>query len=313
MQERMIWKNGKIVPESEAYFSIYDEAMMFGTCIFEMMRTFKRRTFKLHEHIQRLMTSLKILEIDIPYSWRHLYNEHENLLLHNRKCFKDDDEIRSLINVSRGILPIYRNMLNDSGQPNVIIACFPLKEIIRGMSKFYKTGVSAIVPSQRAIPQDLLDPKIKSRSRQHYQMANLEVKRQDEDAWALLLDDKGYLTEFTGSNVFLRKQSSFELFTPKGTNCLRGISRQYVMEIARKHLQIEVIEKDLTLYDAYEATEIFATCTPYSIMPVTKINNKFVGDGQVGKVTKRLISKWSEMVNCDFVQQAIDWDKEWQT
>ena len=260
------------------------------------------------EHIERLFKSLKSLEIDIPYSFDEIFNAHENLLIHNRNCFTEDDEIRSLINVSRGILPLYQELLNDNGKPNVIIACFPLRYIIKGMSKYYKTGVRAIIPSQRAIPEYLLDPKLKTRSRQHYMVANLEIKHSDPEAWALLLSVDGYLTEFTGSNIFLVKQNKFELFTPKGNNCLRGISRQYVMDIARKQLKFEVIEKDLTLYDAYEATEIFATCTPFCIMPVTKLNNKIVGNGEVGKTTKRLTQKWIEDVNCDFVNQTFNWD-----
>lgn len=307
MPERTIWKNGKIVPESEAVISVYDEHSMFGTGIFEMCRTFSKKTFKLWEHIERLMTSAKMLEIDIPYSFKRLMLEHENLILHNRECFTEDDEVRTLINVSRGLLPIYQDMLDDNGQPNVIIANFPLKCVTKGLSKFYKTGVSAIVPSQRAIPQELLDPKIKSRSRQHYKVADLEVKRQDPNAWALLLSPDGYITEGTGSNVFLRKWNSFELFTPKGTNVLRGISRDYIKHLAQQ-MKIEVIERGLTLYDAYQAQEMFFTNTPFCIMPITKINGKPIGDGMVGKVTKRLINKWSESVNCDFVHKAEVWD-----
>lgn len=305
MSERTIWKNGEIVPESEAYFSIYDSACMYADMPFEMCRTFNRKTFKLWEHIERLMISAKMLEITIPYSFKRLMLEHENLILHNRQCFTEDDEVRTLINVSRGLLPIYESMGKMGTQ--VIIANFPLKYVTKGASKFYKMGVSAIVPSQRAIPQDLLDPKIKSRSRQHYQMANLEVKRQDPDAYALLLDTHGYLTEGTGSNVFLRKWNSFELFTPKGTNVLRGISREYVKHLARQ-MKIEVIERDLTLYDAYQAQEMFFTNTPFCIMPITKINGKVIGDGMVGKVTKRLTNKWSESVGCDFVRKAEVWD-----
>ncbi len=305
MPERTIWKNGEIVPESEAYFSIYDSACMFGDTVFEMMRTFNRVTFKLWEHIGRLMNSAKMLEIDIPYTYKRLMQEHENLILHNRKCFTEDDEVRTLINVSRGLLPMYESM--GKLEPNVIIACFPLRNVLKGSSKYYKTGVNAIVPSQRTIPEHLLDPKVKSRSRQHLQMANLEVKRQDSEAWALLLDNNGFVTEGTGSNFFIVSNNSFELYTPKPINCLRGISRAYVMNMARK-LKMEVIEKDITLYDVYTAREAFFTNTPYCIMPVTKINGKPIDEGLVGKRTKYLMSKWQEDVGCDFVGQAEGWD-----
>ena len=92
-------------------------------------------------------------------------------------------------------------------------------------------------------------------------MANLEVKRMDEEAWPLLIDKDGYITESTGSNFFIVSHNRFELYTPKGTNCLRGVSRQYVMNLAKK-LGMEVIEKDLTVYDVYDAREAFFTCNP---------------------------------------------------
>lgn len=301
----MIWKNGEIVPSSEAYFSIYDSALMFGDTVFEMERTFNKQTFRLWEHLERLFTSLKILEIEIPYSFDELFDAHENLIIHNRKSYAEDDEIRSLINVSRGLLPMYESM-GELG-PKVIIANFPLRTVVKGMAKYYKQGIHVIVPSQRAIPEYLLDPKIKSRSRQHYKMAELEVKRQDRDAFALLLNPNGFITEGTGSNYFLIKKNKSVIYTPKPTDCLRGISRAYVMELA-KELKMKVVEKDLTVYDTMQATEMFFTNTPFCILPITRFNHGVVGDGKVGRVTNKLIRKWSEKVDCDFVEKALAWE-----
>lgn len=309
MSDRIIWHNGVFKPESEAVFSIYDSALMMGDVCFEMMRTYRKRTFRLEEHIMRLMNSLKMLEIDIPYRWKDLRREHENLILHNEKHWREDDEIRTLINVSRGLLPIYEPM--GKIEPNVMIACFPLRYVLKGMSHVYKTGVHAIVPSQRAIPQELLDPRVKSRSRQHLQMANLEVSRTDKKAWAVLLDTNGFVAEGTGSNFFIVSNNRFELYTPKGINCLRGISRQYVMDLARK-LKMEVIEKDITLYDVMTAREAFFTNTPYGIVPITKFNGQPVDEGRVGKRTQYLMHKWEQDVGCEFRKNAEDWDKEWQ-
>ena len=304
MNELTIWKNGKILPQSEGHLSIYDSALMFGDMAFEMTRTYNKRTFKLWEHLERLFVSLKILEIDIPYSFDDIYGAYENLTIHNRKCFKKDDEIRGLINVSRGLLPIYSSM--GKLEPNIIIANFPLRMIIKGMSKYYKGGVHAIVPSQRCISQEFLDPKIKSRSRQHYQMANLEVARSDKNAWALLLDPNGFVSEGTGSNFFLIKKKKFQLLTPKPINCLRGISRQYVMDLAKK-IGMTVIETDITQYDLAEATEAFFTNTPFGIMPISKINNQWLGS--VGNKTRKLMKAWMEDVKCHFVDQTLEWDK----
>jgi branched-chain amino acid aminotransferase len=307
MFDAPIWKNGEIVPATEATVSIYDSAMMFGDTAFEMMRTFNKQTFKLREHLERLFTSLKILEIEIPYTLKDIYNAHENLIIHNRYHFKEDDEIRTLINVTRGLLPIY-DFIGESS-PTVTITAFPLRNIVKGMGKWYKQGVRAIVATQRAIPEQLLDPKIKSRSRQHYQMANLGVKRQDRDAWPILLDPDGFIAESSGSNIFLIRNNKLELWTPEGRNCLRGISRAYVMELAKKlGLGMKVIEKNLTVYDLYEASEVFFTCTPFSIMPCTKVNGKWIGSGKVGHKTKQLQEAWSRSVSMDIVKQIKDWD-----
>src|SRR4030065_1770211 len=209
---RKIWHNGEIKPESEAKLSIYDSGSMYGDGVFEMQRTYLKRTFKLHEHIDRLYASAKYVGIDIPYLPYELYEAHENLLIENRHEFNEHDEIRSLIQVDRGIIPIYKS----SGLPmgvKVIIACWPLKWIIPNAYKVYTEGVPVIIPGQRTIPAQLLEPKVKMRSRLHLKMADMEVKRSNPDAWALLLDPDGYIAEGSGSNFFYIK--SRELFTPE--------------------------------------------------------------------------------------------------
>ena len=138
-------------------------------------------------------------------------------------------------------------------------------------------------------------------------VANLEVKRQDSEAWALLLDPDGFVAEGTGSNFFMMKRNKHELYTPEPRNCLKGISRDYVIKMARK-LGMDVIQKNLTEYDLTEATEAFFTCTPFSIMPCTKINGRPVDQGLVGRKTQYLQHKWSEDVGVDFVEQAQKWE-----
>ena len=279
--------------------------MMFGDTCFEMMRTFRKRTFRLNEHLDRLYASAQAVGIEIPYTKRELHEAHENLLIQNRHAFSEDDEIRSLINVSRGTLPIYESMGLPMG-PWVMMTCFPLRWIIKGSYKLYQEGVHAVIPSQRTIPAQYLDPKIKNRSRLHYKLADIEAKRQDPNAWALLLDDHGFVAEGSGSNFFIVKER--EIFTPQGNNCLRGISRAFVFNLCRSG-DLQYRECNLEDYDVMTADEAFFTCTPYSILPCTRFNFRPIGDGQVGKVTKRLIHLWGESVNCHFVEQARKWDE----
>lgn len=302
----MIWQNGKEVHDGKAVVSIYDSAMMFGDTAFEMERTFNKNIFKLSEHIDRLLTSIKILGIEIPYTKSDLLFAHDEYLHRMIEIFPEVEEWRFLINVTRGILPIYQEMLEDNGDPTVTIAAFPLRHVLKGKSHLYVEGVKAIIPSQRAIPHHLLDARIKSRSRQHYQVANLDVARQDPEAWALLLDPDGLVAEGTGSNFFIVNQHK-EVMTPKPINCLRGISRQYVMSMVRPD---RMIEGDITLYDIVTAREAFFTCTPYSILPCTHINGMPIGNGKVGVITYALTQKWSQTVGINFVEQARRWDNE---
>jgi len=186
----------------------------------------------------------------MPYSHYELYEAHENLLIENKDAFGPDDEMRSLINVSRGTLPLYENILPLGAW--AMITCFPLKWIVKGSYKLYQEGVKAHVTSQRAIPSHLLDARVKNRSRLHYRMAQNEVDEREKGEWAILLDTDGFITEGTGSNFFIVRNR--RLMTPNGVNCLRGISRQYVMDLA-KEMDIESIETNLTIYDMLKPVE----------------------------------------------------------
>ena len=134
-----------------------------------------------------------------------------------------------------------------------------------------------------------------------YQMANIEVsKYKGEDNWALLIDDDGFLTEGTGDNFFM--VSKGVIYTPEGRNILKGIMREYIFELA-KEMNIEIYEKNIEPYDVYCADEAFITGTPFCILPTTSLNGKKIGDGKMGKITKLLLSKWSENVGLDIMDQ----------
>lgn len=296
--ERIVWHNGLTKPESQACVSIYDSAMMRGDSCFEMMRTFNLKTFKLDWHMSRLMDSCRILDIPV-WNPQEIYDAHEELLQWHIENFKEEQEWRTLINISRGTLPLYQEMLGGEGT-NVMIACFPLRYILKDKYHLYRDGVHAIVSSQRAIPFHLLDARLKTRSRQHYQMADLDVARQDKDAWALLLSPDGYVAEFSGSNIAIVKHGM--ILTPR-TNCLHGISMGFTASLATGYFQMA----DITQFDIETADECFATCTPYSIIPVTRINGKPIGTGKPGKTTQYLQQEWIKAVGCDYIQQARTW------
>lgn len=297
---RQVWYNGEFLPEDRAYISIFDEALMYGTLAFEMTRTFNQQIFKAREHFRRIENTCKVLRIELPYHFDELLDIYKELHVMNQTGMNEDDEIRGLINISRGTLPLYKDFTDSPTDYTIIMACFPLRYILKGKSELYDIGVDMVVTPQQAIPERYLDPKLKTRSRQHYKIADLQAGSK----WALLVDEHGFVSEGTGSNIFIVKDQ--RVYTPYGINCLRGISREFVQELCSYKMTDDCKEINLTVYDVITADEAFLTCTPYSILPVNSINGYKLSCP--GKIMQELISYWSKKVNCDFVAQAKEWD-----
>ena len=303
---RVVYMNGKYVPESEAKISIFDSALMFGDMVFEMTRSFNKEQFKLQEHIERLYIGLKILRIPEPMSQSDLKTKCLEVVEKNISVFKDDDEHRLLINISRGPLGIYASMFGEKIEPTIVIADIPLRLTVSGFSKFYDKGINCVIPSQRSIPSSLMEPKIKNRSRMWYQVANIEVSQfKGDNNWALLIDPDGFITEGTGDNFFIIKDKA--IISPEGRNILRGISRDYTKSLAAE-LGFDYVEKNIEPYDVYCADEAFITGTPFCILPVTSLNSIPIGSGQFGIITKKLLEKWSKNIGLDIEKQIRSWD-----
>jgi branched-chain amino acid aminotransferase len=307
MSERLVWVNGQFVGETEARISIYDSALMFGDTVFEMTRSFSKKQFKLPEHLERLYSGLKILRIPLAMSIEEMASAVDATIRANDQAFATDDEHRIMINVSRGVLGIYQGNVPIPKGPNVFIADFPLRRTVAGMGKLFDHGINAVVPSQRAIPASLLDPKIKNRSRIHYLMANIEVSQaKGEDNWALLMDPDGFIAEGTGVNFFIVKDNT--IISPEGRNILRGISRDYVMKELAPRLGIPVVEMNIETYDIHTSSEAFMTGTPFCMLPVTRLNGVPIGDGNVGPVFRQVLNAWSNSVHVDIPGQIKAWD-----
>jgi branched-chain amino acid aminotransferase len=305
---RVVYMNGKFVPESEAKISIFDSALMFGDMVFEMTRSFNKKQFKLREHLERLYVGIKILRIPMNMTIDELEKACYETIERNDKVFESHDEHRLMINVSRGPLGLYAPVFDGKLEPTVVIADFPLKWTVASMGHLFDEGINAVIPSQRAIPAFLMDPKIKNRSRLFYQMANIEASQmKGENNWALLLDLDGYITEGTGDNFFIVKNG--EILTPEGKNILRGITRDYIFTLA-KELNIPCRECNIEPYDVYTADEAFMTGMPFCILPTVSLQGLQIGNGKLGNITNILINKWSENVGLDIKSQIQEYGKE---
>ncbi len=306
---RTVYFNGELVPEAEAKVSVYDSALMFGDMVFEMTRSFNKKQFKLREHIDRLYAGLKILRIPLQMTPEEMEQACHQTIEANDRFFREDDEHRLMIDVSRGLLGIYQAIEGLHKGPNVIIADFPLRWTVATMGPLFDIGINAVITSQRAIPGHLLDPKVKNRSRIHYLMANIEAgQMQGDNNWALLLDPDGFVAEGTGDNFFIIKDGV--VITPEGRNILRGISREYIIRELCPQLGMPVVEKNIDAYDVYTADEAFMSGTPFCMLPVTSLNGNAIGSGTVGEGFCRLLGQWSANTGVDIAGQIKQWDSE---
>ncbi len=297
-QQRRVYLSGKMVPESEAKISIFDSAVMLGDSLTESTRTFRHQPFRLDDHIKRLFRSLKVARVDPGLSPVELTRVTLEVLDANRSFMGPDDDCWIVHNISRGLMKPGPSV---SQQNSATIMIFTSPMDLRGWARYYTEGCHAVTSLSRAIPAQSLDARIKNRSRLSYTLADTEARLIDPDAQCILLDIHGNVSENKGGNVFAVMDG--QLRTPSTDNCLAGISRQTALELAAE-LQIPVREMPLQPYDLYTADEVFFTSTPYCIMPATKFNGLPVADGQVGSITKQLLTAWSQRVGVDIVAQA---------
>ncbi|HEY0983780.1 aminotransferase class IV [Schlesneria sp.] len=296
--ERQVYLSGQMVPESEAKISIFDSAIMLGDCLTESTRTFRHKPFRLEDHITRLYRSLKVCRVNPGLTPDEMTRVTLQVLEANRSLMGEDDDCWIVHNISRGLMKPGPTAAQMS-PATVMIFTSPMD--LRGWARYYTEGCHAVTSFSRAIPAQSLDARIKNRSRLFYTLADSEARMVDPDAQVVILDIDGNVSENKGGNIFAVIDG--ELRTPSTENCLAGISRQTVIELAHE-LGIGVRETRLQMYDLSTADEVFFTSTPYCMMPATRFNGLPVADGKVGPVTKRLLKAWSDQVGVDIVGQA---------
>jgi len=298
--ERIAWFNGKIVRESEVLIPFRDQGFLRGDAVFDMTRSFNGKAFRIEEHVARLYRSLKYLDIDPGLSPAEMASISEEVLARNRHLLAPGEDYWLAQRISRGVSRVPGDNWNHYG-PNVIVECVPLP--LRERAKHFRDGIDVVTPTLRRTPPDALSPRAKMHQYLNLVLADREVKAQNRDAWAVLLDVNGSLAEGQGSNIFLVRDGA--LTTPRERYVLPGISRQATIDLARQ-LLIPFEEKDLDLYDAYTAEECFLTSTSLCICGVRSLNGRTFGAGRVpGPVTQKLIDAYKEMVGCDFVAQYL--------
>ena len=298
--ERTIWMNGEFKPESQALVPYRDRSFLYGDGAFDLTRTFNGRIFKLDEHIDRLYRSLKALHLDATMEPDRMAEITRQVVDRNRHLLGENDDYWVGQRLSRGVMKVEGDNWDHYG-PTVIVECSPMP--IAERAHMYRDGIEVVTPSVRRIPPECLTPRAKTHNYLNLIMGDIEVKAQNPNGWAILLDMAGNLNEGLGSNIFLVKDGKIR--TPREKFVLPGVSRETAMELAAK-LGIACTEDDLDLFDAYNADEAFITSTSLCICPIASINGVAMPAGVYGPVTQKLIDAYRDLVDCDFVQQYLD-------
>ncbi|MBX7211413.1 MAG: aminotransferase class IV [Verrucomicrobiaceae bacterium] len=301
MSEPIVYLNTGFVPAAQAKLNIYDLGIVLGATLTEMTRTFRHRTYRAREHIERLYRSLKYSGIQVPLSPDEMLARTEELAEANCKLLQPHEDIGIVHFITPGENLLYAGSAGAAGplSPTICIHSFPLR--FQMWRHLFTDGAHVVTPSIRHIPPQCIEPKMKNRSRLHWFLADKQSQAVDPRAITLLLDLDGNVTECAGSNFVIVKGST--IISPTTRNILWGISLQTIKELAPE-IGMEFIEKDFQPYDVFNADEAWLTTTPYCMAPCTKINTIPIGDGKPGPWFKRMIAAWSQRVGLDIEAQV---------
>src|SRR5947207_15854259 len=267
--------NGELVHRDEARISPFDSAVQAGDAVWEGLRLYDGRIFKVHEHLDRLERSARALSFEEIPAREKIMDEIKRTLAANN--MRDGVHIR--LTLTRGV-KVTSGMdprLNQSG-PTLIVLAEHKPPV------YAKTGLSLITSKIRRPPPDVLDARIHHANLLNSILAKIEANNAGADD-ALMLDTRGFVAETNATHIFIVRNS--DVATSRVVACPEGITRATVIEICTVE-KIRCLETDLSVVDVYGAREMFCTGTMGELAAVIKIDNRLIGDGRVGPMTKQL-------------------------
>ena len=290
----LIYLNGKLVPKEEAKVSVFDHGFLYGDGVFEGIRIYNGRIFKLKEHIERLYASAHAIDLKPPLTQEELLQATvETVRANNLR----DGYIRIVISRGEGDLG-----LDPKKCPNPTVVIIADKIAIYP-EEVYKKGMKIITVSTRRNSPQALNPNIKSLNYLNNILAKIEANRANVPE-AIMLSIEGYVAEATGDNIFIVKNKTL-ITPPLHLGVLPGITRQTVIELAKER-GIITEEKPFTLYDVYTADECFLTGTAAEIVPVVEVDGREINGGVPGEITLLLMKDFHEYVKKEGVEVYRD-------
>jgi branched-chain amino acid aminotransferase len=281
--ERKVFINGALLDKRDAKISVYDHGLLYGDGVFEGLRSYNGRVFRLEEHLKRLWESARAILLEIPMSQDEVSQAIYRTLAANEIV---DGYIRLVVTRGAGSLGLDPNKTSD---PQVIVIA---DHIALYPDELYQHGLSIITASTVRNNPAALSPRIKSLNYLNNILAKLEGL-QAGCIEALMLNHKGEVAECTGDNIFLVRDGVL-LTPPIDAGILAGVTRAAVIELAVA-LGVAVREISLSRHDVYIADECFLTGTAAEVIPVVRVDNRVIGSGRPGPITKDLKERFHRL------------------
>lgn len=281
---RIIFMNDRLVPEHEAMVSVFDHGLLYGDGVFEGLRSYGGKVFRLDAHLDRLWASARAICLEIPLAKAAVAQAVNDTLAANKLS---DGYVRLVVTRGAGSLGLDPNR---TANPQVIVIADTISLYPR---EFYEQGLKIVTAATQRVQSAALSPRIKSLNYLNNIMAKLEGLRAG-CVEALMLNHKGEVAECTGDNIFVVRSGKL-LTPPPDAGILEGITRNAVIELARA-VGIDCREATLTRHDLYTADECFLTGTAAEVIPVVDIDGRTIGPGTPGPVTKQLTTAFHTLV-----------------
>ncbi len=281
---RKVYISGKLVPQEEAVVSVFDHGLLYGDGVFEGLRSYGGKVFKLAEHVERLYDSARAIRLDIPLTQAGFAAAVNDTIAANGIV---DGYIRAVVTRGSGTLGLDPNRCSN---PQTIIIADAIKLYPQ---EFYDNGLELITSSVIRNHPAALSPRIKSLNYLNNILAKIEGLKAG-CIEVLMLNHKGEVAECTGDNIFLVKRGRL-MTPPLDAGILEGVTRNAVIDLARE-AGIEVAEPALTKHDVYVADECFLTGTAAEIIPVVRVDDRVIGNGAPGPITRDLTKRFHALV-----------------
>ncbi|MEI6071485.1 MAG: branched-chain-amino-acid transaminase [Verrucomicrobiae bacterium] len=278
-----IYIDGQFYDKENAKISVFDHGLLYGDGVFEGIRFYNGRVFRLEEHLERLLDSAKAICLDIGMGLAEI---SKALLETIRQNDLRDGYVRLVVTRGCGDLGLNPNLC-----PRATVFIIASKITLYPSDK-YETGLHVVTCATRRIAHGALSPMVKSLNYLNNILAKIEAQQAGAGE-GLMLNEQGYVSECTGDNIFVVRKGAI-LTPPISSGALAGVTRAVVFEIAAE-MQIPISEPEMTRYDIYTADECFLTGTAAEVIPAVRLDSRPIGDGLPGPLTKRLIARFHEL------------------